>query len=374
MKGMNTELKRKKFLMAYTACVALFYFTAYIITSLLPSSNSETVISNTLPANVTTPLYSGITVTPPEISAQSAVVLDAKSGAVLYTKNSETRLPMASTTKIMTAKIILDKLPLDMKVKVPKEAAFVEGSSIYLSENEEITVESLLYGLLLESGNDAATALAVACSGSVEKFAELMNSTGEKMGLKNTSFANPHGLTAENHFTTAYELAYITMCAMKNETFRKIVSTSKYISPSLDGTLTRYFFNHNKLLRTYNGSTGVKTGYTEAAGRCLVSSAERNGENYICVTLNDRNDWADHTNLLDFAFDNYDSIEIAPENGFAVTYKDIRYINSEPVYMTVGKDEKPIISYRLTLTNHSASADYYSEDTKLGTFNLIPSG
>lgn len=364
-------MKKKYFLVAYTICVVLFYSAAYLVINLLPQSEKTDIVT-VLPANTSTPLLIEAAATPPSVSAQAAVVIDAKSGAVLFSHNSDARLPMASTTKIMTAKIILDMLPLNKTVTVPKEATLVEGSSIYLTENEKITVETLLYGLLLESGNDAATALATACSDSVEKFAALMNDTGKQMGLQNTSFANPHGLSAENHFTTAYELAYITMCALRNQKFREIVSTQKYIAPSTDGKYTRYFFNHNKLLRTYNGATGVKTGYTEAAGRCLVSSAEKDGESYICVTLDDRNDWRDHSCLLDYAFENYDSIEIAGENAFSVYGNRVRYTNTEPVYLTVAKGEKPVLSYKVTLTDSTSYTDYYSNGVKLGTFYLKP--
>ncbi len=368
-------MNRKNFLVIYTICVVMFYGAAYFVINLMGIPYiTENTLHTVLPANTYTPLLDSTA--PPELpqtSAASAVLIDAQSGAVLYEKNPDSRLGMASTTKIMTAKIILDTLPLDKIVTVPKEATTIEGSSIYLKENEKITVETLIYGLLLESGNDAATALAIACSDSVEDFARLMNETGASIGLKNTSFANPHGLTAENHFTTAYELAYITSVALKNEKFKEIVSTQKYVAPSLDGTFTRYFFNHNKLLRIYPGAIGVKTGYTEAAGRCLVSAAEKDTETYICVTLNDRNDWSDHTHLLDFAFENYDCVEIAAADSFAVNLNGKRLVNKEPVYLTVPTGENPVLSYKLSASSDTASVDYYVGNTKLGTFYLTAS-
>lgn len=365
-------MKKKCFLVWYTVCVVLFYSAVYLVINLLPQNEKNDAVT-ALPANTSTPLISESAIAPPSVSAQAAVLLDAKSTAVLFAHNSDTRLPMASTTKIMTAKIILDMLPLNKTVTVPKEATLVEGSSIYLTENEETTVEALLYGLLLESGNDAATALAIACSDSVEAFTALMNDAGKQMGLQNTSFANPHGLTAENHFTTAYELAYITMCAMRNPKFCEIVSTQKYTAPSENGEFTRYFFNHNKLLRTYNGATGVKTGYTQAAGRCLVSSAEKDGESYICVTLNDRNDWADHSSLLDYAFESFDSIEIAHPDSFALSYNGKRYVCAEPVYISVHSGEKPVISYKITINPHTAAVDFFCDGKALGTFYLAES-
>lgn len=364
-------MKRKSFLIWYTVCVVLVYSVAYVLIETTRKKTPDDVQNHIVftESNVCG-IETSSSGTLPEISGQAAVVIDAKSGAVIYEKNFDARFPMASTTKIMTAKIVLDTLPLDTIVTVPKEATLVEGSSIYLAENEKITAEDLLYGLLLESGNDAAITLACAVSGSTEKFVNLMNDTAKNMGLNNTSFANPHGLTAENHFVSAYELAYITMCAMKNDKFREIVSTVRYIAPSLDGTHTRYFYNHNKLLKTYDGAIGVKTGYTEAAGRCLVSCAQKNGEEYICVTLNDRNDWADHTALLDYAFSNFDSIEVAPKNSFAINVYGNRLCNTEPVYVTVKEGETPVIFYDITADNTSAKVYYKISESIFGTFFL----
>lgn len=364
-------MKRKNFLIWYTVCVVLVYSVAYVV---IETGRKNEMEHNTSSIVFTENTVSGIQalneITLPETQAEAAVVIDAKSGAVICEKNPDARLPMASTTKIMTAKIVLDTLSLDTVVTVPKEATLTEGSSIYLAENEKITVKDLLYGLLLESGNDAAVTLAYAVSGSTEEFAKLMNRTAVNMGLSNTSFANPHGLTAENHFVSAYELAYITMCAMKNETFKEMVSSVRYISPSIDGTHTRYFYNHNKLLRMYDGAIGVKTGYTEASGRCLVSCAERNGEEYICVTLNDRNDWADHTSLLDYAFGNFDSFEVAPKNGFAVNIRGNRLTNPEPVYITVKDGDKPDISYEITADKSGAKVSFKTSESIFGTFFL----
>ncbi len=236
-----------------------------------------------------------------DVSARSAALIEAEGGTLLFAHNAETPLPMASTTKIMTAAIVLEQMELSYAFTVPAEATGVEGSSMYLSAGEIFTVEELLYGLMLESGNDAAVALAIATAGSVEEFVKLMNRKAEELGLENTRFANPHGLTEEGHYTTAAELARITAYALKVEGFELISSTvSKVIEG--EGHLTRYLSNHNRLLKSYSGMIGGKTGYTDAAGRCLVTAARRNGMTIVAVTLDDRDDWNDHRRMLDYGF------------------------------------------------------------------------
>lgn len=239
-----------------------------------------------------------------EVSAVSAALLDADGGRLLFAHNADQSLPMASTTKIMTAVVVLENAVLDAEYRVTKEATNIEGSSLYLCEGEVFTVEELLYGLMLESGNDAAVALAIATAGDVESFVELMNRKCAELGLRHTHFANPNGLTAEGHYTTANELARITAYALTVPKFTEICST-QYICLESDGHITRYLRNHNRLLTSYEGMFGVKTGYTMAAGRCLVTAAERNGMRLIAVTLNDRNDWADHRKMLDYGFSAY---------------------------------------------------------------------
>lgn len=352
-------------------CVFLCVAAVFVLFGVKSTSTAEPS-HRELFASVTSPLFAeNVSIgKAPDVSAEACVLIDGKSGAVLFEKNATARLPMASTTKIMTAKIILERMSLDTVVTVPTKATLVEGSSSYLRANEKITVEKLLYGLLLDSGNDSAYTLAEACSGSVEEFARLMNEEAEKMGLHSTSFANPHGLTAENHFTTAYELAFITMQAMKNEKFCEIVSEKNVVSPSLDGKVTRYHSNHNKLLRTYDGAVGVKTGYTKAAGRCLVSAARRENELYIAVTLNDGNDWRDHTALLDYAFDGFESVEIAPHDGFAVYKNGKRFCNTDGVYLTVSSGAKPQISYEITLSDDTGTVLCYADGREIGKFGI----
>lgn len=252
----------------------------------------------------------------PVLSAESAVLLDADSGEILFSKDHEKRMGMASTTKIMTALVAAEKGNLKRTVKIPKEAVGIEGSSVYLYEGERISIEELLYALLLQSANDAAAAIAISTAGSIEAFAAMMNERAKEMGLSNTHFTNPHGLNDKDHYTTAYDLAVIASCALKNETIREIVSTYKKTIPIDSDCNQRVLVNHNKMLRLYDGAIGVKTGFTKATGRCLVSAAERDGLTLVAVTLNAPNDWSDHTAMLDFGFENYESVLIASPGSF----------------------------------------------------------
>ena len=253
------------------------------------------------------------------LSAKSAVLIDAQSRQVLFQKNAFVRLPMASTTKIMTALVAIEQGNLDRIVKTDKRARRAEGSSLYLAEDERITMRDLLYGLLLASANDAAEAIAYEISGSIEGFAQLMNQKAYELGLRSTNFTNPHGLHDENHYTTAYDLSLITAAALENKEFAEICATQKAAIPININEGTRYISNHNKLLRLYSGCIGVKTGFTKKSGRCLVSAAERDGLTLIAVTLDAPNDWSDHKALLDYGFGNYQRAVLADEGGFSVS-------------------------------------------------------
>ncbi len=239
------------------------------------------------------------------ISAQGYVLMDASSGRVLMEQNANQRRGMASTTKIMTAIIAIEKGNLDDVVTVSKSAAYVEGSSMWLKEGEKITLKSLVYGLMLNSGNDAATAIAEHIGGSVEGFAKLMNDKARELNLKDTSFTNPHGLDNENHYTTAYELGIITCYALNNETFNEVVNTKLKTIEGLENGLTRSLKNHNKMLTLYDCADGVKTGFTKKCGRCLVSSATENGLRLVAVTLKAPDDWNDHLSMFKFGFSKY---------------------------------------------------------------------
>jgi len=226
--------------------------------------------------------------------ASAEIVTEVYSGRVLYGSNIDIAKPMASTTKILTAIIIIEDCPLDKVVKIPKQAAGVEGSSVYLKEGESFTVLQLLYGLMLRSGNDCSVALAIAHSGSVKAFVDEMNLRAKQMGAINSHFKNPNGLPDENHYTTAYDLSLIACYALKNDTFAKIVSTKYY--PECG------WKNKNKMLFNYDGADGVKTGYTQKAGRCLVTSAKRNGMWLVCVVLNCSDMYGVSESLLNDAF------------------------------------------------------------------------
>lgn len=239
------------------------------------------------------------------LSAQAAIVMEQSTGRVLYAANADAVLPMASTTKIMTALCVLENAALTDTVTIDARMAGVEGSSMYLEAGETLTVEQLLYGLMLRSGNDAAVALALHVSGSVEDFVALMNQKAEELGLTHTHFANPHGLPAKGHCTTARELALLTCAAYENADFRRIVAT-QYVTVPWDGhPYDRAMKNKNKMLTLCEGGNGVKTGYTKAAGRCLVSGALRQGMQLVCVVLNAPDMWNDSLRLLDGGFAEY---------------------------------------------------------------------
>lgn len=242
------------------------------------------------------------------ISAKSAVLMDCATGRILFHKDMDRRSLIASTTKIMTALIVCEQCNVLDRMKVPKEAVGIEGSSLYLQEGEILTIQELLYGLMLHSGNDAAVALAIYCGGTVEDFVQLMNDKARILGLRNTHFENPNGLDAEDHYSTAEDLGILSAYAMENPIFEKIVST-KSIKIG-----TRYLKNHNKLLWMVEGADGIKTGYTRAAGRILVSSAVRQGRRLVAVTICAPDDWQDHSLLLENGFSQYDTRTVIEKN------------------------------------------------------------
>ena len=243
--------------------------------------------------------------------AASMITTEAGSGRVLYEKNADSRRPMASTTKIATAITVIDNVPdLEKTVVIPDCAVGVEGSSIYLSKGETASIRDLLYGLMLQSGNDCAVALAVTTAGSVEKFAALMNETARKCGANDTNFVTPHGLHDDNHYTTARDLAKISAYAMKNATFREIVSSKRHTMPWAGHDCDRVVLNKNKILTTFDGGDGIKTGYTKKAGRCLVASATRDGMTIISVVLDCGPMFEECRNLMEKAFEEYSLVDI----------------------------------------------------------------
>jgi serine-type D-Ala-D-Ala carboxypeptidase (penicillin-binding protein 5/6) len=246
------------------------------------------------------------------VSAKTAILIEQESGRILYEKNAHTKMRIASITKIMTAILAIESGKLDEMVKVSERALKAEGSAIYLQKGEKIKLEDLVYGLMLRSGNDAAVAIAEHVGGSLEGFVVMMNQKAAEIGMTNTIFANPHGLDDhENHYSTAYDMAILTQYAMQNETYQKISGTEIHRAPNPNEKWDRVWHNKNKLLTgLYEYSTGGKTGYTVRAKRTLVSTASKDGFNTIAVTLNDPNDWKDHMNLHNFAFNNYVLVNI----------------------------------------------------------------
>lgn len=237
-----------------------------------------------------------------QVSAKACILIEAVTGQVLFEQNANTKLPMASTTKIMTTLLTIESGDLDSEFLVDNQAIHVEGSSMGLQENDIVTKRALCYGMLLPSGNDAANASAVAVAGSIPEFAKLMNERAKEIGMTRTCFVTPSGLEGTGHGSSAYDMALLTREALQNEIFREICCQAQanvvFGNPPYERTL----YNSNKLLRMYDGVIGVKTGFTDEAGRCLVSACERDGVILICVTLNDSNDWNDHMQLYDYGF------------------------------------------------------------------------
>ncbi|WP_419719990.1 D-alanyl-D-alanine carboxypeptidase family protein [Paenibacillus illinoisensis] len=291
------------------------------------------------------------TIPGPSTHAQSAALIDVTSGRILYSKDGDKELRIASLTKIMTAIVAIEQGKLDDKVKVSSTAFAKEGSSLYLKLGEEMTLENMLYGLMLRSGNDAASAIAEHVGGSEEGFVLLMNQKAEEIGLKHSHFMNPHGLDADGHYSTANDLARLTAYALHNPVFKRIVATEDKSAPNPNESWEYSWHNKNKMLRLYEGADGVKTGYTKKAFRCLVSSATRNGQQLAAVTLNDGNDWNDHARMLDFGFENFPLVEIAQKEQ-PVANTDV--ITGRGFTYPLAESEKSGVTKRLVLTTNPA--------------------
>lgn len=288
----------------------------------------------------------------PTIEVGGMALMEVNSGRLLAEQNAHKRLPMASTTKIMTALLAIEHCSLDEMVTVPTEAHGVEGSSMYLNDGEELLLSDLLYGLMLTSGNDAAVAIACHVAGSVEAFAELMNERARELGCTDTNFVTPNGLPNDMHYTTAYDLCRIAAKALQNETFRQIVGTTYHRTES--GDVTRTLKNKNKTLWQYEGGSGVKTGYTKAAGRCLAFSAERDGTMLVGVVLNCPDMWNDAFDLLDYGFETYGTQKLV-EAGACVAYagieggtkKGLAIYTKEAILYPLALDDSDEIDWRI---------------------------
>jgi len=312
------------------------------------------------------------TIPGPSNHAQSAALIDVTSGRILYSKDGDKELRIASLTKIMTAIVAIEHGKLDDKVKVTSSAFAKEGSSIYLKLGEEMTLENMLYGLMLRSGNDAASAIAEHVGGSEEGFVLLMNKKAEQIGLTHSHFMNPHGLDADGHYSTANDLARLTAYALKNPVFKRIVATENKSAPNPNESWDYSWQNKNKMLRLYEGADGVKTGYTKKAFRCLVSSATRNGQQLAAVTLNDGDDWNDHARMLDFGFENFPLVEIAKKEQ-AVQNTDV--VTGRGFTYPLAKSETSSLTKKLILLENRAQegseGDAKSTDPSFGLAGRI---
>ena len=318
---------------------------------------------------------------PPELSAVSAILMDAESGRVLFEQNAHEERAIASITKLMTALVAVEYGHDGAEeVTIRPEWTGIEGSSIYLRAGEVVTLETLLYGLLLNSGNDAAVAVAAHCAGSEDAFVEQMNQCAKRLGMKHSHFTNPNGLSEEGHYSTAYDMALLAQACMENETVSGIVATKSI-------TLgTRTFTNHNKLLWRYEGCTGMKTGYTEAAGRTLVSSAQRNGQTLIAVTLNAPNDWSDHTSLFDYGFDHFTQSTLCtgntvfrqvPVQGSLIRFlpvvieHDLYYLLADGEQVQSKIELDPVVSAPIKAGERLGTLSFYLNEKLIGKTDLV---
>jgi len=282
----------------------------------------------------------------PRTSARSAVLLD-RCGRTLYEQQADEPLPIASTTKLMTALLVLERCDPDEEMEIPAECCGVEGSSMYLVPGQRCTVRELLLGLLLASANDAALALAVHTAGDVESFAALMNARAQSLGMEHSAFANPHGLDAEGHYATARDLARLMLRCMRQPGFAELCAQPSAVI----GEQT--ICNHNKLLARCPGCLAGKTGYTASAGRCLVSCTEREGTLFVCVTLSDPDDWNDHIRLYDWAFSHYGEREAVPEDlryEIPVLSGALRAVHAVPAHgcrLLLPRGEEPVLTAEL---------------------------
>lgn len=286
------------------------------------------------------------------VSAASAVLINADTGTIVWEKNAYEQRAMASTTKIMTALLTAEAGELDKKFTVDSYAINVEGTSMGLKQGDIVTRRALLYGILLPSGNDAANAAAVSVSGSMSAFVELMNKKAAELGLTDTHFANPSGLDAQGHYTTAYDLARLAGVALENPVFAEICRCSDAQVEYGNPPYLRWLSNSNKMLWQYEGCIGVKTGFTDNARRCLVSAAERNGVRLICVTLNAPNDWDDHRKMLDYGFEQVKPTEIVLPNPVSVPViggyeQDVTLVLRETVKLSLSEQESKTVNVEL---------------------------
>lgn len=306
------------------------------LTAEMPASNLSQIEAVAVPAIISEPA----------IPAIAAYLMDPKTGDVLYKKNCDQSMPMASTTKIMTGIVAIENSSLEDPVEISEHAATVGESSAWLSKGEKLTTEQLLYAVLLQSANDAAVALAENIAGSEGAFVDMMNAKAAELGAENTHFSNPHGLDQQGHYTSAHDLAMMAAYAMSNPTFKQIVRTKSYQIPWPGHPFPRVLENHNKLLGMYPYATGIKTGYTADAGKCLVAAAERDGRELISVILNGGDSYWDQTiQLMDYGFNSFTRVEFAYSAEPVVTVsvgnypkREVKAVSDNDLVFIVRKD------------------------------------
>lgn len=317
---------------------------------------------------------------PLSTNAKASALIDVESGRLLYSSNGDTSMGIASLTKIMTAIVAIEHGKLTDMVKTSKRAVGKEGSSIYLQLGEEMSLSNMLYGLMLRSGNDAATAIAEHVGGSEEGFVHLMNEKAAFLGLKHTQFKNPHGLDQDGHYSSANDLAKLTAYALKNDVFAEIVSTRVKKVPNPHEKWDYSYTNKNKMLAMYEGADGVKTGYTKKSLRCLVSSATRQGQQLAAVTINDGDDWADHRKMLNWGFEHYPLQQMAMKGQPVAGYP---YAAGQTFKYPLEKQEMDFVQSRLVLfhTNTMRYAlgergllEWYMKGNKIGAVPIYNVG
>ncbi len=281
------------------------------------------------------------------VSASSAIVLNADTFEILFSKKPYEKRGMASTTKIMTSLIALEYGNFNETIKVGLSDVTVEGTSIGLKEGDEVSLETLIAGMLLESGNDAANVTATMIAGDKNKFAELMNTKAKELGMTSTNFKNPSGLTEEGHYSTAYDMAILAVAAIKNRSFRELCSVKSYKASYGKPQYQRTFYNHNKFLNLFDGALGIKTGFTKASGRCLVTAAARDGVTLVAVTLNARDDWNDHIKMMEYAF--------------GVTKKRTVEFNTNQIKIPVVGSEKAFVGVTLSAPLTFAATEEFKD-------------
>jgi D-alanyl-D-alanine carboxypeptidase len=308
--------------------------------------------------------------------AQTAALIDVTSGVILYSKLGNKPMRIASLTKVMTAIVAIEQGDLSNSVKVSKRAAGKEGSSLYLKIGEQMSLHSMLYGLMLRSGNDAATAIAEHIGGTEEGFAYLMNEKAEMLGMNHSHFMNPHGLDVKEHYSTANDMALLTAYALRNPIFQEIVKTKLKKVPNPNEAWSYLWSNKNKMLSLFPGADGVKTGYTKMALRCLISSATRDGQQLAVVTLNDSDDWADHSRLLNYGFKQFPLRHLVAQG--QTIERDIAAAQSFNYPLTDTQEnqltrkvqfyDSRTLSYRL---GNIGRLQYYLENQLIGSIPLV---